>query len=184
MEIIRRKFWESEENWENGKMSSLCSEGIDTQNEFLNPKHVSEAVPKIITNTHTLVAIHTSCVSCQFGAHKQNSAWKIQKYLRRNFKQLRSALQLLTRPAAVAVEKLQLLTAIFKDFQIPFTFQTHTQPHTHTRTLTLPGTPMCAAFENRSSARKRAQSLLYSSLLLSLFFGLNMKFPKLINKKE
>lgn len=135
MEIIRRKFWESEGNWENGKMSSLCSEGIDTQNEFLNPKHVSEAVPKIITNTHTqihtLLAIHTSCVSCQFGAHKQNSAWKIQKYLRRNFKQLRSALQLLTRPAANAVEKLQLLTAIFKDFQIPFTFQTHTQPHTH-----------------------------------------------------
>lgn len=74
MEIIRRKFWESEENWKNGKMSSLCSEGIDTQNEFLNPKHVSEAIPKIIKNTYTLVAIHTSCVSCQFGAHKQNSA--------------------------------------------------------------------------------------------------------------
>lgn len=72
MEIIRRKFWESEENWENGKMSSLCSEGIDTQNEFLNPKHVSEAVPKIITNTHidthTRSNSHVVCLMSVWGA--------------------------------------------------------------------------------------------------------------------
>lgn len=72
MEIIRRKFWESEENWENGKMSSLCSEGIDTQNEFLNPKHVSEAVPKIIKNTHidthTRSNSHVVCLMSVWGA--------------------------------------------------------------------------------------------------------------------
>lgn len=72
MEIIRRKFWESEENWKNGKMSSLCSEGIDTQNEFLNPKHVSEAVPKIIKNTlidtHIRSNSHVVCLMSVWGA--------------------------------------------------------------------------------------------------------------------
>lgn len=121
------------------------------------------------TQIHTLVAIHTSCVSCQFGAHKQNSAWKIQKYLRRNFKQLRSALQLLTRPAANAVEKLQLLTAIFKDFQIPFTFQTHTQPHTHAHShcLALP----CVLHLKIEAVPAKGHSLYSTLLSFSLFFS-------------
>lgn len=52
----------------------------------------------------------------------------------------------------------------------------NTHPTTHTRTLTLPGTPMCAAFENRSSARKRAQSLLYSPSLS--FFRVQHEIPQ------
>lgn len=80
-----------------------------------------------------------------------------------------------------------MLTDIFKDLQIPFTFPAHTQiqpdthpeipRHTHTQTHTYYSQALsCAAFENRNRPQKGTVFLLFFS------FYSGSQFPKLINK--